>query len=152
MLIEQIKKDQVEARKERDTVAATLLTTLLGEANMVAKNAQRETPSDEEVLAVVKKFLKSNAELQQALQKVADDNDRKARFLVAARERAVLNSYMRKQLSETEIAQIVSAAIAAGTSRDIGSLMAFLKTNHAGEYDGKTASAVVRAEAARKIA
>jgi uncharacterized protein YqeY len=141
MLIDQIKTAQVEARKSRNTLAATLLTTLLGEANMVAKNAQRDTPTDEEVTVVVKKFLKGNLETQSFL---ANGSNPEALETVKA-EQVILEVYLPKQLSEEELVQIVSAAILAGTASNVGALMGFLKANHAGKYDGKIASAAVKA-------
>ncbi len=158
MLIEQIKTAQVEARKARNTLASTLLTTLLGEANMVAKNAQREAPTDEEVTAVIKKFLKGNSETQAVLHKAAASQEDQhpayisadilSRLTVAQEEQKILESYLPKipgLLSESELIQIVSAAISAGTPGNMGALMGFLKANHAGKYDGKIASAAVRA-------
>jgi uncharacterized protein YqeY len=140
MLIDQIKQAQVEARKSRNTLAATLLTTLLGEANMVAKNAQRDTPTDEEVTVVVKKFLKGNLETQSFL---ANGSNPEALETVKA-EQVILEVYLPKQLSEEELVQIVSAAILAGTASNVGALMGFLKANHSGKYDGKIASAAVK--------
>lgn len=154
MLIEKIKADQVEARKARNTVEATLLTTLLGEANMVAKNAQRETPTDEEVQAVVKKFLKGIAETQTFIHKSVEAQeahnhaylsaDILNRLSVVQAEQKILEVYLPQQLSESELIQIVSAAISEGTPGNMGALMGFLKANHAGKYDGKLASAAIK--------
>lgn len=58
MLIVKIKHDQLVARKNRDQIESTLLTTLIGEADMVGKNNGNRDPFDEEVISVVKKFLK----------------------------------------------------------------------------------------------
>jgi uncharacterized protein YqeY len=153
-LIEKIKASQVEARKARNTLAATLLTTLLGEANMVAKNAQRDAPTDEEVQAVVKKFLKGNAETQAIIHKaVAAQEEHHPAYIsqeimskltVAQEEQKILEGYLPQQLSESELIQIVNTAIQAGTASNVGALMGFLKANHAGKYDGKIASAAVK--------
>lgn len=143
MLIEKIKTDQVEARKARNTLAATLLTTLLGEANMVAKNAQRDAPTDEEVQAVVKKFLKGNLETQAALSKGGPDY-RAYQMSEAIAEQAILESYLPQQLSEEELRQIVIDTIANGTPNNMGALMGYLKSNYVGKYDGKIASAVIK--------
>jgi uncharacterized protein YqeY len=72
MLIEQIRAAQLEARKTRDTVAASLLTTLIGEATTVTEAeyaaALKDAPegatvtvpiTDEKVTATVTKFLKN---------------------------------------------------------------------------------------------
>ena len=37
MLIDLIKKDQLQARKNKESVAVSLLTTLIGDAEMVGK-------------------------------------------------------------------------------------------------------------------
>ena len=58
-LMDQIKADQVSARKQKMTAVASLLTTLIGEAEMVGKNAGNRAPTDAEVQAVIKKFIKN---------------------------------------------------------------------------------------------
>lgn len=143
MLIEQIKKDQITARKERNAVASTLLTTLLGEANMVAKNQQRDVPTNDEVQAVIKKFLKGNTETQAVLRKSGEASN--GALGIAMAEQKILEGYMPKQLSEAEIGSILEDAIAQGTALNVGALMGFLKTYFAGQYDGKVASAVIKA-------
>ena len=57
-LIIEIKSAQLAARKARDSFTASSLTTLIGEAEMVGKNAGREV-TDAEVVAVLKKFVKN---------------------------------------------------------------------------------------------
>lgn len=44
MLIVKIKHDQLVARKNRDQIESTLLTTLIGEADMVGKNNGNRDP------------------------------------------------------------------------------------------------------------
>ena len=56
-LLAEIKAKQINARKARLSTA-TLLTTLIGEAEMVGKNQGREV-TDSEVLAMIKKFIKN---------------------------------------------------------------------------------------------
>ena len=55
-LIEQIKAAQLTARKNRDAAAAASLTTLIGEAEMIGKNANRVV-HDLEVVGILKKFI-----------------------------------------------------------------------------------------------
>lgn len=151
-LIENIKADQIAARKAKNAVAATLLTTLLGEANMVAKNAQRDLPTDGEVAAVLKKFLDGNAATQEALQKARATDATLERLAVAVEEQKILEGFkslLPKQLTEDELKAIVREAIVNGAKEDMGALMGVLKKNHEGLYDGKLASAVVRAALAK---
>ena len=73
-LIQTIKTAQVAARKARDP-SASLLTTLIGEAEMVGKNAGREV-TDQEVVATIKKFIKG---IDETLKAVASTGVDKAR-------------------------------------------------------------------------
>jgi uncharacterized protein YqeY len=61
-----------------------------------------------------------------------------------AAERAILARYLPAMLDDAELRRLVSAWIAEGVSA-MGPLMARLKERHAGQYDGKRASEIVRA-------
>lgn len=132
-LMEQIKNEQIAARKAGAIEAreASLLTTLLGEAAMVGKNAGRET-TDQEVVAVVKKFIKNIDETITAL--TAREQDISA-FLV---ERRILERYMPTQLDEQGLKAIAS------TMTSMPEFMKHLKENFAGQYDGKLASTIAK--------
>ena len=129
-LIEQIKQKQIAARKAA-SAEASLLTTLLGEAAMVGKNAGRET-TDQEVVAVVKKFIKNIDETVSALSSRGQDA---ASFLA---ERSVLERFLPLQLTELALVNI------AQNHKSMPEFMKFLKENHAGQYDGKLASIVAK--------
>jgi uncharacterized protein len=139
-LITQIKVEQVTARKNRNAPMASLLTTLIGEAEMVGKNAGREV-LDAEVTAVIKKFIKNIDETIKALG--AED----ARAQAAMDERVVLEHFLPRQMDEQQLTEAVTAIKAelnAG-QKDMGKVMSLLKTRHEGQYDGKMASTVVKA-------
>lgn len=142
-LIANIRKDQIEARKARNVVASTLLTTLIGEAVMIAKNDQRENPTDAEVQNVIKKFLKGVSETISVLEK-SDPTETEDRLKVVNAEKAILEGYLPKQLTEDDLKTIIREALVNGAKEDIGSLMGVLKKGYEGRYDGKLASAVIR--------
>ena len=129
-LMEQIKTRQIAARKAGDP-QASLLTTLLGEAAMVGKNANRET-TDAEVVAVVKKFIKNVDETISALQA------RNQLFAEFAVEREVLEQFLPMQLSEAALLEVAKC------QKDMPSFMKHLKENFAGQYDGKLASTIAK--------
>jgi len=138
-LIAKIKSEQITARKNRNGPMAALLTTLIGEAEMVGKNAGREV-LDAEVVATIKKFIKSIDETIKALG--ADDERARA----AIDEKVVLEHFLPKQMSENELTVVVQAIkqeLSAG-QKDMGKVMGLLKTRHDGQYDGKLASTVVK--------
>lgn len=119
---------------------SSLLTTLIGEAEMVGKNAGREV-LDAEVVATIKKFIKNIDETI----KVLSADDERARG--AMDERVVLEHFLPRQMDEQQLTEAVTAIKAelnAG-QKDMGKVMGLLKTRHDGQYDGKMASTVVKA-------
>ncbi len=140
-LLSRIKKDQLQARKDRFTQVASVLTTLIGEASMAGKNDGNRESTDLEVVAVIKKFIKNLDELMAI---VGDGNDG---FLEAMAEKMVLNVYLPSQLTSDEVADIVLKQIDLlddVSPKHMGKIMGHLKSNYAGQYDGKMASKVVK--------
>lgn len=133
MLFLQVKKEQLEARKTKDKIKATLLTTLLGELQTEMKSRGVEA-TDEMVIAKCKKFLKGNEELIKTC--IPGDD----RYIEANIEKQILESFLPKQLTEDELRNII---VATGLN-DVGQIMKFLKENHAGQYNGKLASQVAK--------
>lgn len=140
-LITKIKADQLTARKAKNAVAASLLTTLMSDALMVAKNAGREAPSDDEVIAVVRKFLKGNAEVQA--------NVKDERLGIAIQEAALLNDYLPQQMTNEALRNHVTGFIKNNDAKDMGSVMKYLKENFSRLYDGKAASGIIKEELAK---
>jgi uncharacterized protein YqeY len=140
MLINQIKKDQVEARKNKDSVKANLLTTLIGEAEMVGKNNGNRAPSDAEVQVVVKKFIKGIDEILT----LTFDKDIQ-NFLT---ELEILKSYLPEQLSQEqlafEISKIIGSLTVANPSQAIGVVMKELNAKFSGKFDSKQASILIK--------
>jgi hypothetical protein len=126
-LIDKIRENQLAARKARDTIHASLLTTLLGEVGIVAKNAGRTDATDEEVIATVKKFIKNNESIPDGARNVTHDA-----------ELYILEEYLPKQLTAEELIHIRHHFEFANK----GEWMKYLKENYAGRYDGKMASEV----------
>ena len=93
MLIEQLRKDALDARKKGNAVAASLLVTLVSEAAMVGKNAGNRESTDDEVQAVIRKFLKNN---QEATGVIRDT----ARLATLQEESRILESYLPTMASE----------------------------------------------------
>lgn len=141
MLIENLKEDQLVARKNRDQIKATLLTTLIGEAEMVGKNSGNRAPFDEEVVSVVKKFLKGVNETIVILNKSGHDSSQ------FEKEREILDSYLPKQLTFDQILTMIESAVLDGTiikdKSFKGSAMKWLKIHYSGQYDGRIAAEVL---------
>lgn len=148
-LIEKIKAQQLQARKNKNAIEASLLTTLIGEAVIIGKNDGNRETTDAEVIAVVKKFIKNTNEMLTALNNSTGDALTESREIANA-ELQILNSFLPKQLSEEELKAVVDEIIADMRSRssgvvNMGMIMGALKLAYDGQYDGKMASSVVKA-------
>jgi uncharacterized protein len=137
-LLDRIKTDALAARKAQGPTAG-LLVTLIGEAETRTKTfSPARAMTDEELLAVVKKFLKN---IDDTLKILSPDRSPEA-HAKAVLEKTALEIYLPAQLSAAEIEAFASAKIAAGAQ--LGAVMAALKAEHGGRYDGKLASEVVK--------
>ncbi len=141
-LVEKIKTDSLNARKAKDGLKATLLTTLYSEVVNVGKNNGNRDTTDAEAVAVVKKFLKGVDETLTALQGSTDP-----RRDTAQAEKLVLESYLPTQLSEAELKVAIADLIDAlpeKNPKQMGVLMKQMKERYEGQYDGQLASKLIK--------
>lgn len=136
-LIDTIRTNALMARKTHDPMAS-LLTTLIGE---VEKETKKQSPAreltDAETVAIVQKFVKNLDENIALLS--TKDPERAYKFI---QERNALTGYLPQQMGADEIADFARARKAEG--QNLGQIMAGLKAEFGGRYDGKTASGIVR--------
>ncbi len=133
-LMQQIKADQLQARKDRNSEKSSLLTTLIGEAAMIGKNDGNRESTDAEVVGVIRKFLKNVQENKDIASKWSDQ-------IAIARldvESEILSVYLPTQMT----AEQIKIALL-GREKNKGLLMKHLKENFAGRYDGKLAAQIV---------
>ena len=135
-LLNQIKSDQLAARRARDTVAASLLTTLYSEAATIGLNLGKRDSTDQEVIAVVKKFIKN---IDECIAVVADPSTQLA-------EKKILQGYLPNQLTEQQITDIVLNILSEldDSMKNMGKVTGLLKAGYAGQYDGATASKIIK--------
>ena len=131
-LMEAIKVKQLAARKA-GAPEASLYTTLLGEAGAIGKNAGNRETTDQEVVAVVKKFIKN---LDETINALTSRNQDASSFL---NERSVLEQFLPLQLTELALQHMAKGYTT------MPEFMKHLKENYAGQYDGKLASSVAKA-------
>lgn len=154
-LLDELKADQLAARKANDRLKADLLTTLIGEAAQITteefKRGVTEV-TDEKVAATVAKFLKNTkqtlenlaAERARLIETGGDASKVEARIAAAETEQAILSAYSPKQMTDAELREAIDAFRAANPDANVGAIMAHLKANFGGQYDGKAASALAR--------
>jgi uncharacterized protein YqeY len=152
-LIEKIKQDQLAARKAnivagaqfdtKNVIKASVLTTLIGEAVAIGKNDGNRQVTDEEVVAILKKFIKNIDEVI----RVAGDYRDWNKCDDAEAEKQFLLTYLPKQLTESELIDVVSGIISLledKSPKNMGKVLGSLKQSHAGLYDGAMASKIVK--------
>jgi uncharacterized protein YqeY len=134
MLIDKIKSDQLEARKNRDTFKSQLLTTLLGEAEKIGKDDGNRKTTDEEVWAVAKKFMKNYDEVLKV------PNLSEVDQLKINNEKQIVSAYLPVQMTEQQIQEIIGVL---GLT-DVGSIMKHFNANFKGQFDGKLVSQIAK--------
>ena len=141
-LLDRIKADSLEARKAKSLIAGPL-SALLGEIGTKEKTFSPARPiTDAEAVAIVRKFLNGIEESLAAVKDLGGERIENERAKLLA-EKAKFESYLPVQMSEEAIRAVAEARKAAGEG--MGQIMAYLKANHAGAYDGGLASKVVKA-------
>ena len=141
MLLDTLQQDALAARKNQNAIAATLLTTLYAEAARFGKDKGNRVSTDDEVLAVITKFVKGVDETLAVL----PATDSRVEQLKA--EKVILSAYLPQQLTEAELAALIAdivATLAEKTPKQMGAVMGQLKAKAGGRYDSTTASRLVK--------
>jgi hypothetical protein len=140
-VIEKLKQDQLQARKEKNKFLSGILTTLIGEIISVGKNnGNRETTNDEAV-KVIEKF-KKNAEQTCTLMSDSGADSKEMESYIE--EISIYNSYLPKQMNTEELTSLIKDIIDHDSQINMGKIMKFLKSQYAGQYDGKEASQIAK--------
>jgi uncharacterized protein YqeY len=139
-----LKSDLTSAMKARDELTlATLRMALTAVTNEEVSGSSARELSDDEVVKVLARESKKRREAAEAF-------DQAGRTELADRERAegtVIDAYLPSQLSDNELAALVTAAVAeagATSARDLGAVMKAVGPKIAGRADGKRVSEEVR--------
>lgn len=143
-LIETIKGHNLNARIQKLSAVSGLLTTVIGEAEMIGKNAGNRAPTDAEVQTLVAKFVKNNIDTIGIL----GDTDPRSAVLLA--ENFTLGKYLPAQMTTDELVEAIRSCITsirvAGNPVNTGSVMKMMKQHFDGTFDGKTASTLIKKE------
>ncbi|HEV2149080.1 MAG TPA: GatB/YqeY domain-containing protein [Longimicrobiaceae bacterium] len=141
-LKEQIRGDLNTARRERDKLRTTVLTTLLSDLRNREIEVGHEL-SDEEVQPVLNTAIKRRRE-------AAEQMRAGGREELAAKEEEearILTVYLPPQLSEDAVRGYVREAIAGGAT-DLGGVMKAVMPRVKGQFEGKELNRIVREELA----
>ena len=137
-------KEAMRARDMTTVGAVRLILAKLKEVDIAARTeASREGVADDRILSMLQGMIKQRNESVVLYEKGN-------RPELAAKEKAeiaVIERFLPKQMDETAVAAAVAEAMAstgAKTVKDMGGVMAALKTKYAGQMDFAKASAAVK--------
>lgn len=143
-ILDSVKKAQLQARKDKKSEEAGSLTTLIGEAEMIGKNDGSRLSTDAEVVAVIKKFVKN---IDETLTIVSKDASKADRVTSLTKEKALLSTFLPQQLSEDQLRVLLTGFVSNLPEKNpkaMGKVLASLKEQFSGQYDGALASKVTK--------
>lgn len=142
MIKEELMQDLKSAMKEKDSVKKDTVTMLRAAILQVEKDKQI-TLEDDAILEIVAKEVKKRKESRQEYIS-ADRTDIVEKL---DKEIEILSKYLPKQLTVSEIEELVKIAIqeeGATSPKDMGKVMKNIKPKVAAKADGKVVSEIVK--------
>jgi len=129
MIIDEIKKDNVQAMKDKNTLARAIYGVVMNKvllANIEAKKDGKEL-SDIDVVQILQKTIKELTEEKENYVKA--NNMAEAENIEKQKE--ILSRYLPQMMSEDEIKNIIASL----EDKSIPSVMKHFKANYAGKVD-----------------
>lgn len=140
-IITDIKAKQLEARKARNPITSSILTTLIGEAEMVGKNAGHLT-TDEQTRTVIKKFIKNNEEIIKITSAGIHLETNASKNKLARDENNILQSFLPPSLTEEQLTTTITKLLEVVIKpTNQGTIMKGLKELIGSQYDYDSALA-----------
>ena len=138
MLVDTLKKANIEAMKAKDSNARAVLSVVLTryQLKMVEAKAQGKEVGDSDLLEIIQKVLKELSDEKEGYLKV--NNLEKVESI--KRQEEVIKAYLPAQLTEEEI----RAEIAKLEDKSMPSIMKHFKTNFAGKVNMSLVSQIAR--------
>lgn len=131
MLIDELKKAQIEALKEKNTLKRSILQIVTGKAKLaeIEKRTKNEPLTDDDVLLVINKVIK---ELDEEILAFKNAN-RLEKVEELTLQRQILEAYLPAKLTEEEIRGIINSL----EDKSMPNIMKHFKQNYLGKCDMK---------------
>lgn len=144
-LFQKIQENLKQAQKAKKEQEVSVLRMLISEINneAIAKKKKEQGLSDEEIMEVIAKSVRARKDSIEAYKK----GKREDLVKKEEQELAILQKYLPKQLSESEIGDLVEKTIketGASSLADIGKVMGKVMVQVKGRAEGKLVSDVVK--------
>jgi len=138
MIIEKIHDDNIQAMKDRDSVARGILSIILTKAKLleVELRSQGKAMEEKDVFEIIQKTIKELHDERDGYLQVHNQE----RVVAIEKQESILNGYLPKQLSKEEILAIINTL----EDRSMPSIMKHFKTNYAGKVNMSLVSEIAR--------
>lgn len=138
MLIDEIKKANMEALKSKNKDARAALSVVINKFNIasIEQKAQGKELGDNDLIAIISKVLKELKEEKEGYQRV--NNIERVNGIEV--QEKVLQGYLPKMMSEEEIKEVILKL----DDRSIPSVMKHFKENYLGKVDMGLVSKIAR--------
>jgi uncharacterized protein YqeY len=138
-------KDALKAKDQAALATVRLISAALKDRDIAARgNGNQDGIGDDEILSMMQTMIKQRNESA----KMYRDGGRPELAEAEEAEIRIITGFLPAQLGDAEIDAAIAAAIAAtgaGSIKDMGQVMAHLKSAHAGQMDFSTVSQKVKA-------
>lgn len=138
MIIDEIKKDNVQAMKDHDQLARAIYGVVMNKvllASIEAKKDGKEV-SDVEVVQILQKTIKELTEEKENYIKAGNSTEANN----IERQKEIISKYLPQMLSENEIRDIISKL----EDKSIPSVMKHFKAEYAGKVDMSLVNKIAR--------
>ena len=138
MLIDELKKANIEAMKAKDKDARSVISVVLTKCQLlsVEAHASGKDFGDSQVLEVIQKVLKELSDEKEGYQKVGNTE----RVESINHQEEIIKAYLPKQLTREEIIEEINKL----DDKSMPSVMKHFKMNFAGKVDMSLVSQIVR--------
>lgn len=142
-LIQSLQEAQLKARKDKDQTTLSTIQMVLSQIKNEQINLMKKEMTDEEVLGVVRKFIKQLKDALSDFEKAGRED------LIdnAKREIELMNRYLPKELTEAEVETIAVRVIdemGSVSQKDFGKVIGRVMKETAGRADGAFVQSVIK--------
>lgn len=140
-LLLQLRKDNMKAMKEHDTLTKGVLSLVISAITLAEKEAGHTLEKNDELAYIQREIKQTNETIESIPENRADLKEEAQKKLV------LLSSYLPKQLTEEEIQQIIEGILQEKglepLKRNQGPVMREILDKYKGQTDGKTVNRIL---------
>lgn len=138
MLIDEIKKDNVQAMKDHDSVARAIFGVVMNKVllNSIELKKDGKEQADSDVVQIIQKTIKELTEERESYLKVKNETEAGN----IAKQIEIISKYLPKMMTEDEIMAVINSL----EDKSIPTVMKHFKANYAGKVDMSLVSKIAR--------